>query len=269
MKLVDTHAHLTDDRFRDDLEAVIRRAVDAGVGTIITQAAALEDCEAVLKLAERFPNVFAAVGVHPHAAAASPPDVTDALAAYAKHPRVVAIGESGMDYHYLPGRTQNRPDLDASTKASQRRVFSQQLELAARLGKPIVIHMRECTEDLLELVTPYRGRLRGVFHCYSEDAPVARRIVDLGFHISFSGMLTFKKNTATRETAAGVSADRLMVETDCPYMSPEPRRRDRCEPALVVHTAAVLAAARGVTVEVMARQTTDNAVKLFGLPANG
>lgn len=268
MKLVDTHAHLTDRRLHDDLDAVVRRAADAGVGTIITLAAALEECEAVLKLAERFPGVFAAVGVHPHAAGASPADVTGALAEYAKHPKVVAIGEAGMDYHYLPGRTQGRPDLDAATKAGQRRVFAQQLELAARLDKPIVIHLRECTDDLLELVAPYRGRLRGVFHCFSEDAGVARRVVDLGFHISFSGMLTFKKNTVAREAAAGVPADRVMVETDCPYMSPEPHRRDRCEPALVVHTVAVLAAARGVPVEIMARQTTENAARLFRLPAN-
>ena len=267
MNLVDTHAHLTDGRFHDDLDAVVRRAAEAGVGTIITLATALEECEAVLKLAERFPNVFAAVGVHPHAAGTSPADVTGALAEYAKHPKIVAIGEAGMDYHYLPGRMQQRPDLDAPTKASQRRVFAQQLELAARLDKPIVIHLRECTDDLLELVAPFHGRLRGVFHCFSEDSDVARRAVEMGFHISFSGMLTFKKNTALRETAAGVPADRVLVETDCPYMSPEPHRRERCEPALVVHTAAALAAARGVPVESVARQTTENAARLFGLPS--
>ena len=269
MKLVDTHAHLTDGRFHDDLDTVVRRAAEAGVGRIITLATALEDCEAVLKLAERFLTVFAAVGVHPHAADASPADVTGALAEFAKHPKVVAIGEAGMDYHYLPGRTQGRPDLDAAAKASQRRVFAQQLELAARLDKPIVIHLRECAGDLLELVAPYRGRLRGVFHCFSEEGDVARRVVDLGFHISFSGMLTFKKNAVLRETAAGLPPERVMVETDCPYMSPEPHRRERCEPALVVHTAGALAAARGVPVETVARQTTENAERLFGLPAAG
>ncbi|MCX6911019.1 MAG: TatD family hydrolase [Verrucomicrobia bacterium] len=267
MKLVDTHAHLTDGRFRDDLDAVVGRAAEAGVGTIITLAAALEECETVVKLAERFPSVFAAVGVHPHAAGASPGDVTDVLAEFAKHPKVVAIGEAGMDYHYLPSRMQQRPDLDAPAKASQRRVFAQQLELAARLDKPIVIHLRECADDLLELVAPYRGRLRGVFHCFSEDADVARRVVELGFHISFSGMLTFKKNAALREVAAQLPPERAMVETDCPYMSPEPHRSRRCEPAFVVHTAAALAAARGVAVETVARQTTENAARLFGLPA--
>jgi TatD DNase family protein len=266
MKLVDTHAHLTDRRFRDDLDAVVQRATEAGVGTIITLAAALEECEVVLKLAERFPAVFAAVGVHPHAAATSPSDVTGVMAEFAKHPKVVAIGEAGMDYHYLPGRTQQRPDLDAAAKASQRRVFAQQLELAARLDKPIVIHLRECASDLLEMVTPYRGRLRGVFHCFSEDAEVARCVVEMGFHVSFSGMLTFKKNVALRETAAQLPTDRVMVETDCPYMSPEPHRSRRCEPAFVVHTATVLAAARGAAVEVVARQTTENATRLFGLP---
>ena len=266
MKLVDTHAHLTDERFRDDLDAVVQRAAEAGVGTIITLATELDECEAVLKLAERFPSVFAAVGVHPHHAVTSPGDVTDALAAFAKHPKVVAIGEAGMDYHYLPSRMQQRPDLDAPTKASQRRVFAQQLELAARLDKPIVIHLRECADDLLELVTPYRSRLRGVFHCFSEDTDVARRVVELGFHISFSGMLTFKKNEALREVAAQLPAERVMVETDCPYMSPEPHRSKRCEPAFVAHTAAALAAARGVPMETVARQTTENAARLFRLP---
>ncbi|MBI5688385.1 MAG: TatD family hydrolase [Verrucomicrobia bacterium] len=266
MKLVDTHAHLTDGRFRDDLDAVVQRADEAGVGTIITLAAALEECEAVLKLAERFPSVCAAVGVHPHAAGVSPADVTDALAEFAKHPKVVAIGEAGMDYHYLPGRMQQRPDLDAPTKAGQRRVFTQQLELAARLDKPIVIHLRECAADLLELVAPYRGRLRGVFHCFSEDSDVARRVVEMGFHISFSGMLTFKKNETLREVAAQLPPERVMVETDCPYMSPEPHRSKRCEPSFVVHTAAALATARGVPVETVARQTTENAARLFQLP---
>ncbi len=266
MKLVDTHAHLTDERFHDDLDAVVQRAAEAGVGTIITLATELDECEAVLKLAERFPSVFAAVGVHPHHAVTSPDDVTDALAEFAKHPKVVAIGEAGMDYHYLPSRMQQRPDLDAPTNASQRRVFAQQLELAARLDKPIVVHLRECADDLLELVTSYRGRLRGVFHCFSEDADVARRVVELGFHISFSGMLTFKKNAALREVAAQLPADRVMVETDCPYMSPEPHRSKRCEPAFVIHTAAALAAAHGVPVEKVARQTTENAARLFRLP---
>ncbi|MBI5820683.1 MAG: TatD family hydrolase [Verrucomicrobia bacterium] len=267
MKLVDTHAHLTDRRFRDHLDAVVQRAAEAGVGTIITQAAALEECEAVLRLAERFPSVFAAVGVHPQAAGDSPDNVTNALAEFAKHPKVVAIGETGMDYHYLPSRMQQRPELDAATIASQRRVFAQQLELAARLNKPIVIHLRECADDLLELVTPYRGRLRGVFHCFSENAGVARRVVELGFHISFSGMLTFKKNTALREMAAQLPPERVMVETDCPYMSPEPHRGKCCEPAFMVHTAAALATAHGVPVETVAQQTTENAVRLFGLPS--
>lgn len=265
MKLVDTHTHLTDERFRDDLDAIVQRAAEAGVETIITLATSLDECEAVLKLAERFPPVYAAVGVHPHNAGASPGDVTDALAEFAKHPKVVAIGEAGMDYHYLPSLTQQRPDLDAPTKASQRRVFAQQLELAARLDKPIVIHLRECADDLLELVAPYRGRLRGVFHCFSEDADVARRVLELGFHISFSGMLTFKKNAAQREMAAQLPPERVMVETDCPYMSPEPHRSKRCEPAFVVHTAAALAAARGAAVEAVARQTTENATRLFRL----
>jgi TatD DNase family protein len=145
-------------------------------------------------------------------------------------------------------------------------VFAQQLELAARLDKPIVIHLRECAGDLLELVTPYRGRLRGVFHCFSENADVARRVVEMGFHVSFSGMLTFKKNGALRGTAAQLPAERVMVETDCPYMSPEPHRSRRCEPAFVVHTAAALAAARGAAVEAVAQQMTENAARLFGLP---
>jgi TatD DNase family protein len=260
MRLVDTHAHLTHERFRDDLDAVVRRAAEAGVGAVIVPSSDLNDCAAAMALAERFPQVYAAVGVHPNEAETAPPDVTDALAELARHPKVVAIGEAGMDYYWEPAKS------DPASREQQRRIFSQQLELAARLDKPIIIHQRNCAADLLEVVTAYRGRLHGVFHCFGESPEVARRVLELGFHISFTGTLTFKRNTALRELAATLPADCVMVETDCPYMSPEPRRdARRCEPAFVVHTAEALAAARSVPLEEMARQTTENAARLFGL----
>ncbi|MBI5395210.1 MAG: TatD family hydrolase [Verrucomicrobia bacterium] len=265
MTLVDTHAHLTDPRFRDDLDAVLERAAVAGVGAVISLATTLEDCEATLKLAERFPQVYAAVGVHPNHAAEAPADVTGALAEFARHPKVVAIGEAGMDYHYLPGKRAGGTEADdAAGKARQRELFVQQLELATKLGKPVVIHERECAEDLLELLTPYRGRLRGVFHCFGGPPEVARRVLDLGFHVSFTGMLTFKRAAALRELAAQLPPDRVMVETDSPYMAPEPHRGKRCEPAWVVESARALAAARGVALEVVAQETTENARRLFG-----
>jgi len=208
----------------------------------------------------RFPQVYAAVGVHPGEAEAAPPDVTEALAELARHPKVVAIGEAGMDRYWEPAKS------DPASRERQRRTFTQQLELAARLDKPIIIHQRDCAADLMEVVSAYRGRVRGVFHCFGESPEIARRVLELGFHISFTGTLTFKRNTALRELATALPADRVMVETDCPYMSPEPRRSERrCEPAFVVHTAEALAEARGVSLEEMARQTTENAVRLFGL----
>ncbi|MBM3892395.1 MAG: TatD family deoxyribonuclease, partial [Verrucomicrobia bacterium] len=254
MRLVDTHAHLTHERFRDDLDAVVRRAAEAGVAAMIVPSSDLNDCAAVLALAERFPQVYVAVGVHPNEAEVAPADVTEALAELARHPRVVAIGEAGMDHYWEPAKS------NPASRERQRRTFTQQLELAARLDKPIIIHQRNCAADVLEVVAAYRGRVRGVFHCFGESPEIAGRVLELGFHISFTGTLTFKRNAALRELAATLPADRVMVETDCPYMSPEPRRdARRCEPAFVVHTAEELAAARGVSPEEVARQTTENA----------
>ena len=267
MTLVDTHAHLTDPRFRDDIEEVLQRAAEAGVGAVISLATTLEDCEATLKLAERFPQVYAAVGVHPNHSAEAPADVTGMLAEFAQHPKVVAIGEAGMDYHYLPSKRKAGTDADdIASKTRQRELFVQQLELATRLDKPMVIHERECAEDLLGLLEGYRGRLRGVFHCFGESPEIARRVLDLGFHVSFTGMLTFKRTTALRELAAQLPPDRVMVETDSPYMAPEPHRGKRCEPAWVVEIAQALAVARGVPLEVVSHDTTETARRLFGIP---
>lgn len=266
MTLVDTHVHLTDPRFRDDLEAVLERAAEAGVGAVVSLATTLEDCAATLKLAERFPQVYAAVGVHPNHAAEAPADVAGPLAEFARHPKVVAIGETGMDYHYLPSRMKGGTEADdAAHKARQRDLFVQQLDLAVKLGKPVVIHERECADDLLELLAPYRGRLLGVFHCFGGPPEVVRRVLDPGFHVSFTGMLTFKRLGALRELVAQLPADRVMVETDSPYMAPEPHRGKRCEPAWVVEVAKALATATGKPLETVARETTGNAHRLFGI----
>jgi len=266
MTWVDTHAHLTDPRFREDLERVLERAATAGVDAVISLATTLEDCEATLRIAERFPQVHAAVGVHPNHAAEAPADVAGPLAEFARHPKVVAIGEMGMDYHYLPSRTQGGTEAgDAAPKARQRDLFVQQLELAVGTGKPVVIHERECADDLLALLEPYRGRLRGVFHCFGGPPEVAQRVLDLGFHVSVTGMLTFKRLGALRELVAQLPPDRVMVETDSPYMAPEPHRGRRCEPAWVVEVAKTLAAAAGKPLEIVARETTENACRLFGI----
>lgn len=266
MSLVDTHAHLTDPRFRNDLEGTLERAAAVGVGAVISLATTLEDCEATLKIAERFPRVYGAVGVHPNHAAKAPADVVGPLAEFARHPKVVAIGEMGMDYHYLPSRTVGGTAADdAAHKARQRDLFVQQLELAVRLDKPVVIHERECADDLLGELGPYRGRLRGVFHCFGGPSEVVRRVLDLGFYVSFTGMLTFKRLGALRELVAQLPADRVMVETDSPYMAPEPHRGKRCEPAWVVEVAKSLATATGKPLETVARETTENARRLFGI----
>jgi TatD DNase family protein len=266
MTWVDTHAHLTDPRFREDLEGVLERATAAGVDAVLSLATTLEDCEATLKIAERFPRVYAAVGVHPNHAAEAPADVAGPLAEFARHPKVVAIGETGMDYHCLPSRTTGGTEAgDAAQKARQRDLFVQHLELAVRLGKAVVIHERECAENLLALLETYRGRLRGVFHCFGGPPEVAQRVLDLGFHVSLTGMLTFKRLGALRELVAQLPPDRVMVETDSPYMAPEPHRGKRCEPAWVVEVAKALAAAAGKPLETVSRETTETARRLFGI----
>ena len=255
--LVDTHAHLEDDKFDSDRAAVIERAKAAGVSTIIAIGTTAINSAAVIRLAEQNECVFASVGIHPNNAAAVAPGDWDRVVDLAKHPRAIAIGETGLDRYW-----------DDTPFYVQQDYFDRQLRLMHATGKAIVIHMRDCLDDMLAMLREAhkRGPLTGVMHSYTGDATAAAECVAMGLHISFAGMVTFKKSAELREVAAGVPENRILVETDSPYLAPEPFRGKRNEPAHVVHTARTIAEVRGISLEDFAAQTTANAQRLFRLP---
>jgi TatD DNase family protein len=256
MPLIDTHAHLDLPDFARDLPAVLDRAVSAGVRRIITVGTDLASSRRAVDLAAQFPMLFATVGVHPHDAARMPAEALDELADLARRPKVVAIGEIGLDYY-----------RDLSPRPAQRAVFAAQLDLARRLDLPVVIHCREAHAEVRAILGEQAIARRGVMHCFSGSPDDARAALDLGLHISFTGTITFPKAARTREVAKVVPLNRTMVETDCPYMAPEPRRGRRNEPAWVKYVAAALAAAHGVAPDAIAAATTAAARDLFALLA--
>lgn len=253
MKLVDSHCHLDDSKFDEDREQTIERARAAGVERLLAIGTGNgpPDLEAAVRLAERYDFIYATIGVHPHDAAKATEETFARLRALAAHPKVVAVGEIGLDYHY-----------DFSPRPVQREVFARQLALAAEARKPIVIHTREAWEDTLEQVTdlPHGG----IMHCFTGDAAQARQALDRGFHLSFGGVLTFPKAESVREAARLAPADRLLVETDCPYLAPVPHRGKRNEPAFMVETVRRLAEVRGTAPEEIAEITTRNFERLCG-----
>lgn len=252
MTLVDSHCHLDDSKFDQDREQVIERARAAGVGRLmaIGTGDGPPDLEVAVRQAERCDFIYATIGVHPHDASKATPEAFGRLRELAKHPKVLAIGEIGLDYHY-----------DFSPRDVQRAVFERQLELAAEAGKPIVIHTREAWDDTLAALR--KGWLGGgIMHCFTGDEQQARQALDLGFHLSFGGVLTFPKAEELRQAASIVPDDRLLVETDCPYLAPVPHRGKRNEPAFMVETVKRLAAVRETTPEAIAELTTSNWEKL-------
>jgi len=254
VKLVDSHCHLDDDQFAADRDAAIERARAAGVERMVAigTGGGPPDLEAGLRLARQYSFIYATVGVHPHDAAKATPETFAGLAALA--PEAVAIGEIGLDYHY-----------DFSPRDVQRRVFVEQLTLAARSRKPIVIHTREAWDDTLALIRERGLPLGGIMHCFTGGPTEARQALELGFHLSFGGIITFPKADAVREAAALTPEDRLLIETDAPYLAPVPHRGKRNEPAFIVETVRRLAEARAVTPEHIAAVTTGNFERLFGL----
>lgn len=280
--LIDTHAHLDYPDFADDLDGVIARANESGVTRIITIATGVESSRRAVALAERFENVFAVVGVHPTNVLDEPGDFLPALREIARHPRVVAIGETGLDYYRLPSEElpgspamaamqAETPDdtraavIDGAYKAAQGDAFRQQLDLAVELGLNVVIHQRSAWDDTIELLRPYTGKLRGVFHCFGNLPEQAAEIAAMGHLVSFTGIVTFKNASLVREVAAAVAADGYMVETDCPYLAPAPHRGKRCEPAHTRLVAEKIAEVRGESFEAIARATTRTAEGFFRL----
>jgi TatD DNase family protein len=259
--VIDSHCHLGDPAFAADLEGVVLRARESGVtGALCVLGLGTEDEARQGQLARAlWPALRFAVGLHPHEAStfAGRADALPAAleAAWARTPGACAVGEIGLDYHY-----------DLSPREAQRDVFRAQVRYARERGLPVVIHTREADEDTLAILgAEGRAELSGVFHCFSGTAALARAALDLGFHLSFSGIVTFPKAAPLRDIAASTPADRLLVETDCPYLAPVPRRGKRNEPAWLVHTAAAVAAARGIGAVDVDRVTTANFERLFGL----
>jgi TatD DNase family protein len=281
--LIETHAHLDYPDFVPDFDDVLRRANDAGVTRIITIGTSIESSRRAIALAENYPNVFAVVGVHP-TSENSPDDVITPLRELAKHPRVVAIGETGLDYHSLPsvvaakdkkvqvfanalqGETEEQIDAsieDGAYKAKQASLFEQQLDLAVELGLNVVIHQRDAWRDTLEIMRPYTGKLRGVFHCFGGTREQAEEVLALDHLVSFTGIVTFKNGASVREVATQIPLWKFMVETDCPYLAPTPFRGKRCEPAHTRLVADSIATARGIPLEELAEATTETATQFF------
>jgi TatD DNase family protein len=255
----DTHAHLDFPDFAADLDEVMDRAREAGIAKIITIGTDLESSARAVRLAERFENVSAVVGWHPGHASEAPADIRAPLRELAKHPKVVAIGETGLDYYRLPGK----PDEDARIKARQADLFAQQLEVAAELGLNVVLHERAAFEDVLAQFTPHATRVRGVFHCFGGTVAAMRRIVALGSLVSFTGIVTFKNAQTVRDTLTAVPAGSFMFETDCPFLAPMPFRGKRCEPAHVREIAAFAAQVRGCALDELGATTCATAAVFF------
>lgn len=281
--LIETHAHLDYPDFAQDFEEVLRRATEAGVTRIITIGTSIESSRRAIELAEKHENVFAVIGVHPTAVVGSGDDVMGPLRELARSSRVVAIGETGLDYHRLPSKEpanekstrvtralQSETDEEIGTgiedgayKEKQASLFEQQLDLAVELGLNVVVHQRDAWDDTLDLMQPYTGKLRGVFHCFGGTFDQAQEILEQGHLVSFTGIVTFKNGADVRDVAARVPMDKFMVETDCPYLAPVPYRGKRSEPAYTRLVAEEIARARNVNIEEIARATTATAEGFF------
>jgi TatD DNase family protein len=252
--LVDSHCHLDFPEFAPELDAVVARARAAGIGRMVTISTRVKKLPQVLAIAERFPDVFCSVGTHPHNAHEELDIDAKALVALTQHPKIVALGEAGLDYHY-----------DKSPRDAQAKGFRQHIAAARETGLPLVIHAREADADMARILTEETGKgaFPAVLHCFTAGRDLAMTAIELGLYIGFTGIITFKNGQDLRDIAAALPADRILVETDAPYLAPLPYRGKRNEPSYVVETARILAGVRGVTPDEIARQTTENFFRLF------
>ncbi len=260
----DTHAHLDYPDFASDIADVVARAKAAGITKLISIGTNLESSRRAIALSERFGEVFAVVGWHPTDVLHAPEDIRPALSELASHPKAVAIGETGFDYYRLPSKDgKHTTQDDERYKKRQAEIFEQQLEVSAETGLNCVIHQREALDDTLAAMERYRGKVRGVFHCFAGDAGQMRRVIELGSLVSFTGILTFKNGENIRQTLAATPTDGFMLETDCPFLAPVPYRGKRCEPAYVKEIADVAAEVRGCALEDLSRSTCETAHAFF------
>ena len=283
--LIDTHSHLDFPDFDADRPEIIQRAFDAGVTRLISIGTTLQTSRAALALADAYPQVYATVGIHPSEAKKESNSAIEELAQLARNPKVVAIGECGLDYHRLPSQSSTpfassasvtgtihlgSEELllaDADEKNCQAIFFQQQLDLAAQLRLNVVIHQRDSWEDTITTLKPYTGRLQAVFHCFSGSLSQAQQLIDMGHSVSFTGIVTFKNAKELHSCVQKIPAGSFFLETDCPYLSPEPHRGKRCEPAYTRWVAEKVASLRGQSLKEIARETTLAAEKFFRLPS--
>jgi TatD DNase family protein len=251
--LIDAHCHLDDEQFANDLDAVIARAADTGVKSIVTAGADVSSSRAAVALAEKYAGVYAVAGVHPEHAATFDDKALEAIRDLAQHRKVIGIGEIGLDFYW-----ENNPPREMQASA-----FVTQMNLAQELGKPVVIHDRDAHTELIEILQRRKGKPRGVLHCFSGDLEMARRAIDLGYYISFAGNVTFKNARHLQEIARAVPLERIIIETDSPYLSPQ--RGKRNEPANVVMICSKIAELKDSAISLVAETTTHNIQLLFGL----
>ncbi|MEN8127659.1 MAG: TatD family hydrolase [Planctomycetota bacterium] len=257
MNLIDTHAHLTFEELENQIDAVLARSIEAGVTRWITVGTDKDQNKRVLSLVSRHDDLWGALGYHPHYAN----DITDAdmelLKEQLQQAKIVAVGECGLDYHYMNSVAEN-----------QQHIFRRHLDIAAELQKPVIVHTRDAFDDTMNILDEYAGKLKSVvIHCYGGDAGQTRIVLDRGYTISFTGTVTFRRSEALREVAKMIPLDRLMIETDCPYISPHPVRNTRPnEPALLIHIAQCLADVHNIPLEQFAQKITKTSENFFGLP---
>lgn len=250
--IFDTHAHYDDRKFDADRDAVLSALPEKGIYAVVNAACDMKSCKTGIALAEQHSFVYCSAGIHPHSADEFRPNDIDLLAEYAKHNKVVAIGEIGLDYHY-----------DFSPRDIQNQVFEAQLQLAHELDMPVIIHDREAHADTMSLLKKYRPH--GILHCYSGSAEMAKELIKMGMYIAFGGAVTFKNARKTLEAAAAVPLERLLLETDCPYMTPEPFRGKRCDSSHIVYTAQTLAALKQLEPQALLDATCTNAKAVYGI----
>lgn len=251
--LFDTHAHYDDAAFDADREALLSRLPSDGVRYVVNVGCDLASSRQAVALAQQYDYIYAGVGIHPGNAEECTPEALETLRQLAAHPKVVAIGEIGLDYHY-----------DTPPRDVQRAVFRAQMRLAGELGLPVSVHDRDAHGESLEIVREFPA-VRGVFHCFSGSVETARELTSLGWYLGFTGVVTFKNAKKTAAVAIDAPADRILIETDCPYLAPEPCRGTRCDSSLLVHTGAKIAALRGVPPEKLYALTYENARRFYGI----
>lgn len=253
--LFDSHAHYNDKRFAEDVDEVLSAMRENNVGMILNSCSEIAEIPEILKLCEKYPFMYASIGVHPHEAEGLKESDMDILREYSKHEKVKAIGEIGLDYFY-----------DFSPRDTQKKWFERQVELAKELKLPVVIHDRDAHKDSMDILRSCKvSEIGGVFHCYAGSVEMAKEILDWGMYIAFGGSLTFKKSVKPKEVAAYVPLDRIVIETDCPYLTPEPHRGKRNSSLYIHYVAEKLAEIKGISVEEVENATFENAKRLFNI----